>query len=62
MESGNLGSDHEFGTFRTSNKWKMDFGSEHEFGRFSIRNAWKVEILDLSTNLEHLGSVMHGNE
>ena len=37
-----------------------NFGSEHEFGRFRTSNIWKVEILDLSTNLEDLGPVMHG--
>ena len=24
MESGNCGSEHEFGTFRTSNEWKVE--------------------------------------
>ena len=49
----------EFGTFRTSNKWKaevLDLSTNLE-DLGSVING-----LDLSTNLEHLGPVMHGNE
>ena len=59
MESRSFGSEHEFGRFRTSNKWKvkvLDLSTNLEdLGPV-------INGLDLSTNLERLGPVLHGNE